>query len=1530
MKKYALLISTAILCLLFFKLTANYSNRFKEVEISYNGVSANLTKGADFTEALSSLDNIDETDAIFLSQQINEKLSNGIKLRCLSDLNKLRCLSDLNKRKWQISSSIIDSIGSPGLRESLASSRKSLGQGNKDPKDKEGYVDYQEYKANNEKDLKSRVSPNDSLLQGPGVIEVKVYEKKESFIKRLLRKDEEPRAGVLVRLSEHYMDSLNTARRTLLWAKTDSKGNAVFENLDTSRSYSVLPIKEGFEYGSSQGTTKGSLSASTKNGTAKYKFVQQELRIRMFDAKTLSQIKEKHILTVRSPQEYRSVLLLYLILFLGAWWGLYLLRYRRFKISDSSILSLMMLLTGLSILSMFSINDPLEDKLLGVDMAQGVIAGVIVMGLLQFVDFTKLYQNRAKIGFDIPFECISWIFKPYRQKVSYLTKTLSNKRVGIIRKMTALLGIVLSLPFLILDLIRLTKLNTYIDNIIAKLPKGSGYIFTALLLTALLWSPFGSEVGGMKVNLNFGIKFQPSEIAKYLIVFFMAAFFSVNANKIMKYSAKGNVELFGHKLKMLSAIIIGLGILMMMYLVLGDMGPALVLAFTFIILYSIVKSKVNLESLDERSQNIKILTCDLAMLAYGVISFIVFLYIGNKLGNMFIFCLGWFVLWIAFGLSRKQMYESAILFNIIISAFIFGGTLLSNIPISSLNKIGERLESRKAMCTNTWGTLPIDGAVADAGENTQVAEGLWGLASGGLWGQGLGNGSPNFIPAFDTDMILESIGEQLGFVGVFVVILILALLLRKTILLGYKTSHPFAFYLCLGISIVTAVQFVIISLGSTGIIPLTGVTVPFLSYGRVSMILNMTAFGIILSYNTEKAQDKSVANSTTRKNISQYNYSVSVLSLLYCGIALFICLVFFHYQVTDRNTTLVKPVYVHNTDGAPVVEYNPRIAQLTNKMWAGDIYDRNGILLATSDKSKLDRYKSKYDSLGVGYSATESDRRYYPFGEHLAFIIGRNNEITTSAGYAAEYRHLSDLRGYDNKMYATRNGERIELKVNLSSDKYKPNKFIKPELVTIEDLQLRDYSALIPYLKAGYNSSRVERMNSREEPFWSIGKIKPNDLQLTIDAQLQTKIQRELIDYVAHNDNGYIKDNKLLRISVVVLNAENGDLLASANYPMINYNRLDTLPDKFVYDDYRDYTADNNWTAFVDRDLGLTLPTAPGSTAKIMSSIAGLRKLGGNRIKSIQYFDNSNENRKEVKDRKTGKVIIQEGVVGSEDRTHLKDQMVSMEKAVVWSSNNYFIKLVNENDLYDDLAYLYGQVGVRISDRRQGKLRMVQSYGMIYPEKMETDSLYTYLRRQSANAVSTYERYKEMRKEKGVSWVHPLLDHSAWQWAYGQGTLDATPLTIARVVSIVGNAGKMPKTRYLRTDDKPDVVPMIDKSDADELLRYMGIEAIEHMSNVAFKKTDGVSGKTGTAQRTFGNGKMKDGWYACIIKDCPVSTSGMVNRAGDFVETKPTIETSTLAVVVRIERIRGGSSADAKGLVRNRLLNILKPSNKNR
>ncbi len=1239
---------------LFIKLLSNYSERFDEVANNYLTTpksAVNLVKGTSYNDLTDVLHNhnyiTSKDDADFVSKFISQKLDDG---------QTLSTLYDLNKRIWQIPVSLIDSIGSSGYKNKADKSKESIG------------IDDEFCKKDYSQLYDSAVLDSTQY----GSINISVIERLENA--GMFSKSTKPCANIVVRLSEQYIDSLDnykSKRRTIAYLKTNDKGKVSFNGLDHNLSYSVLPIQDGFEYGTTKGTIGGNLS-QYDNATLNCSFTQQDHKIRIFDAQTLKQIKEDKTLTIRSPKEFKNILVKYVVLFFAAWWGLWLIYKVRRKPINETILAILMSLTGLCLLTMFSLNDPLTDKLLGADMAQGIIAGVVLIAILLNVNFKKLYQNQALIDFDIPLECIKWIFKPFKHKVSYLTRILSSRTSNVLLKIISLCGIVICLPMLILDLIRVTSLNKIVSRFLEQLPKGSGYLLTALMLTALLFTPLGVAVGGMKVNLNIGILFQPSEIAKYLIIFFMAAYFSVNANKIVQFSEKGNTKLFGAKLKMMMSIFIGLGVLMGLYLALGDMGPALVLAFTFILLYSIIKSKIDLEGTSLDNQLKRIFTCDIAMLIYGVLSFIVFLYIGNFLGNMGVFCLAWFALWIIIGVVKQEIYETPMFFNFIIASFIFGGTLLEGIP--GLDSVAERLDSRNEMCSNTWGTLPINGNIANAGENTQVAEGLWGLASGGFWGQGLGNGSTHFIPAFHTDMILESIGEQMGFVGIFIIILLLAILLRRTIVVGYETSHPFTFYLCLGIAIVTAIQFVIISLGSTGIIPLTGVTVPFLSYGKVSMILNLAAFGIILSIASHSATETTKATEATasliKQNIGKYNYSVSLLSWTYCILAIFICGVSFYYQFIDRNDTLIRPVYVNNSSGIPIVEYNPRIEQLTQKMYSGDIYDRNGVLLATSNPSKIAASDTLYKKvLGDDYKLDikKHQRRYYPFGEHLAFMLGdRNSDLfifngSEDNGYLAETRHFSELRGYNNRL--DQNGKECPT-VELSTDSMQIDKWHSFDYEYRNSVDLLNYSALIPYLKAGANDDRIRDFNNRDESWWNIGKIKPKDIHLTIDAVLQTRLQQKMVEFI-QNQMGGTTFNNLLRASIVVLDAENGDLLASANYPLPSYKRLKEeiveIHGVRMLLPYSDKEKPSNWTAYTDMDLGLKQAWAPGSTAKVMSALAGLKKRGvaaaNPNNRDYLYF------------------VSQSQVVGAEPKGS-----INMQRAIVESSNCYFIHLVNDYD----------------------------------------------------------------------------------------------------------------------------------------------------------------------------------------------------------------------------------------------------------
>lgn len=1453
LNRFTFYFAAAIIIALFALLSKNYSKQFDEIEKGYAQLThINLDKGI----SESNLSTIlyrngyvkTKEDAAFISQQIAEKL----------ETQSLTNLYDLNKLAWQVPASQIEGLPDGELKTRYEETRRSLGIA--EIKDSEF------------------VCPTDASLtidkEHKGEITVNVY-KEDSTKNSFFDKGKSSFADVIVRLDRHHLDSLNTPiTETLAYLKTDNSGKVTFKGLDLDYSYSVLPINEGFEFGSPNGTIGGNLGQCESSGKMEFSFTGREHKVRLLNNITLKQIKEDRTITVRTPKEFRSTLITYLVLFFVGWWILYLSGRKHRSAIRTSIISIMMMLTGVCLLTMFSINDPLTDKMIGKDMAAGIISGIVCIWLLGFVDFVKLYQNQYRIGFDIPLEIFLWFMKPFRQKTSYLTDSMRNSNSSL-KKMLSLVLVIICLPLLLLDLLQITRLGNWLSRKAALLPKGIGYLLLALLITILLFTPLGVAIGGMKVNLNIGIVFQPSEIAKYLIIIFMSAFFCLNADKIIRYSEAGNTSLYKSKLKTLLTIIIGLGLLMGIYMFLGDMGPALVLAFTFIILYSIIKSKISLENTNDEEKLKRIFSCDLAMLIYGILTFIGFLFAGYVLDNMGIFCLLWFGVWIAIGVIRKQFFESAFLFNLIIAAFIFGGTILKEIP--GLDSVGNRLESRKEMCTNTWGEIGLNGAVPDPGENTQVAEGLWGLATGGIFGQGLGNGDPRQIPAFHTDMVLESIGEQMGFIGLLFIIVLIALLLRKSIIVGYRTTHPFAFYMCLGIAIVTGVQFMIIALGSTGFIPLTGVTVPFFSYGKVSMILNLLAFGIVLSIakSTETVSDTATSAYKSReKNITKYNYSVALLSIMYSSLALIVMGIFLNYQLFNRDTTLVRPVYVNNANGVPVISYNPRIDLLTKNLHSGNIYDRNGVLLATSDKSMLKKYFPIYNKYGLTPDTTLIQQRYYPFANHMFFMLGDFNtklffsyDESNPTGYKAESQHLSMLRGYDNRM---KDAEGNPIKVNLVSDQYRVNKYFAADReYRREGIIIRDYSALVPYLKVGHNNIDYDD----NKMFLISESIEPKDLHLTVDAQLQTRIQNRLQEYVEQH---YPKNN-LIRISVVITDAQDGDLLTSANYPLPDQEILSSLPDTYKY--YSDYNKPKSWKAYTDLDLGLGFYTQPGSTAKVMSAMAGLSGLKEDVEKciyNVQPYE----------------------VVGLEPIGY-----VSMRDAIVKSSNCYFIKLINEKNLYDELIPIYKNLGARIENSIP--------YTLHYMEANDTLNWISVFNKERVGAVETYELLKD--KNKTSEEKEKLRKHKAWLWLWGQGGLTATPLVMAKVASTVVNNGNMPTTRYTLDDEIKSVEILGDEV---QLLKsYMKAESKEHSKFTM----DNIGGKTGTADRAIiqrGVYRIQnDGWYICFIEGANIRSN---------VDGKSRTNTHPIAIAVRMERIGGQMSGQAVALTKNVIINILK------
>ena len=1097
------------------------------------------------------------------------------------------------------------------------------------------------------------------------------------------------------------------------YARTDAQGRFSFANLPADKAFEVLPLKPGYQFGPSKG-----VQGLKKN--VNFSFTQLPHTIRLFSTRDFNNLKKEKALIVRTPEEVSTWYKIIVISFFAAFLLLHILLSLRFPQADQLILPVMMVLTGISFLTLLSLQDPLRDRFLARNTWGYFVGGFFGISVLMFFNLKKFTTDSGL----------------YRLFIFKRNEKAAN-----------------GWPWAI----------------------GAAGL---LILTILFGT--GPEGSGVKVNL-FG--FQPSEIVKYLLLLFLAGFFTTNEKFISEYTRwVKRWSFFSFALLSIVATII-------LFLILGDLGPAMVVCFTFIVLFSFSRGDF--------------------LFAVGIAAlYVVAIWLTNNIWIATALIVA--VLLISSLFIKKGLSESAVMVIVVMAGFL----LLDQIPY--INEVFpgpvQRLVDRKAIWQNPWDNEVFGG--------DHIANSIWAMASGGIEGQGIGEGFAKTIPEAHTDMILPSMGEEFGLAGILSVFILFLIYLHRSVIIGRQTGTPFLFYLCAGIGISSFIQFLLIAGGSIGALPLSGVSLPFMSYGGSSLIMNMLAAGFLLSAST-------VQGSTVQmKYIARQQDRNLVPALISAFLGIILLGVNVGQYLFNNKKWVVQPSLVADRSGARMFSYNPRIAILMNRLGAGNLLDRNGRILATGDPEAIMQNADSLLRAGVDRNELQSLThkrldRYYPFAENMFFWTGDMNTgifMGGTNGYFAEYEHIAELRGFPTPV----------TNYDVKATRFREDRFL-PEREQDMTIAKRDYNALAPLLLAGINSKEVEEFKKRNR-----------DVQMTVDAALQTEIQQAVAG---------IDSLRKSRISVVIMEDATGDVLSSASYPLPALDEPEKLQLTNAEQNKLSYWVTNS-------DLGFTLATQPGSSAKLVTATAAFNKLGM------------------TAERKTILIRPQDLIrVKSEEPDETGN--ITIERAIVKSNNPFFIRLANEERLEEEMATLYIKTGM-----------FLHGAGGYYYEgdlkNTERQNKWRELWRNTEfRSVRSYNP-NDIRRTRGRG-----VSGMAW----GQGELIASPAAIARMASGIANHGTLMTNRYImKVSDSSlglkEAIPLANDPQYAELMtRYMKEQSESKYSRLGIY----VAGKTGTPERIVKGQRINDGWYV-------------------FFAPKPDGK-GHIVVCIRIENCKGSSIA---------------------
>jgi peptidoglycan glycosyltransferase len=279
--------------------------------------------------------------------------------------------------------------------------------------------------------------------------------------------------------------------------------------------------------------------------------------------------------------------------------------------------------------------------------------------------------------------------------------------------------------------------------------------------------------------------------------------------------------------------------------------------------------------------------------------------------------------------------------------------------------------SRVALRVDTW----LNPWPEAADRAFQIVQSLLAFGAGGIFGQGVGLGNPTYIPAVHTDFVFAAIGEEFGLLGTLGVIALYATLMLRGLRVAARARQSFERFLAAGIAAGIAIQAWVIMAGNIKIIPITGVTLPFVSYGGSSLLTSFIALALLLRVSNQPTdqQTNQQTNQLTNKPTNQPTNKP--LTRIACTLSLALTLL----AATCGYWGVARAAALRARDD------NPRRVLYEQRIVRGRILDRGGVVLADVEVAESGAVTRRYPVPQVAPVVGYASLRYGTGGIEAAF-----------------------------------------------------------------------------------------------------------------------------------------------------------------------------------------------------------------------------------------------------------------------------------------------------------------------------------------------------------------------------------------------------------------------------------------------------------------------------------------------------------------------------------------------------------------